>query len=123
MLGTEKIIAFVATCDPKRAKAFYRETLGLRLISEDGFALVFDAVGTMLRVSVVPRVVVAPYTVVGWQVVDIRKVAQSLNAANVHGQRYPGLDQDDDGVWTAPGGPQILWFKDPDGNTLSATQF
>jgi len=43
MLKSRPIVAFVATTDPKRAKLFYGKTLGLRLVSEDGFALAFDA--------------------------------------------------------------------------------
>ena len=45
---------------------------GLRLLSEDGFALAFDAGGTMLRVQIVPHVRPAGYTVLGWSVPDIR---------------------------------------------------
>jgi hypothetical protein len=33
--------------------------------------------------------------------------------------RVDGLDQDERGVWTAPDGTHVAWFKDPDGNTLS----
>jgi hypothetical protein len=38
-------------------------------------------------------------------------------------ERFDGMEQDDDGVWTTPTGDRIAWFKDPDGNTLSLTQF
>ena len=37
-------------------------------------------------------------------------------------EQYAGMDQDERGVWTAPGGAKVAWFKDPDGNTLSLTQ-
>jgi catechol 2,3-dioxygenase-like lactoylglutathione lyase family enzyme len=123
MLGSAKIIAFVATTDALRAKAFYRDTLGLPLVSEDPYAVVFDAAGTMLRVTVVEKRVVAPYTVVGWQVADIRATVETLDKAGVKTERYIGMDQDEGGIWTSPGGARIAWFKDPDGNTLSVTQF
>jgi predicted enzyme related to lactoylglutathione lyase len=32
-------------------------------------------------------------------------------------------DNDPHGIWTAPGGARIAWFKDPDGNVLSLTEF
>jgi catechol 2,3-dioxygenase-like lactoylglutathione lyase family enzyme len=122
-LGSQKIVAFVATRDPQRAKAFYRDTLGLRLVSEDSFALVFRIGGIMLRVTTVHEVATAPYTVLGWHVTNVAATIKSLVRAGVTFERYPGLAQDERGVWTAPGGARIAWFKDPDGNTLSITQF
>ena len=121
--GSHRIIAFVATSKPARARRFYRDTLGLRLLNEDEFALAFDAHGTMLRVTVVNEVVSAEYTVLGWQVPDIAAAAKRLKTAGVSLQRYPGMGQDERGIWTSPSGARIAWFKDPDGNTLSITQF
>jgi len=124
VLGAQKIIAFVATRDPARAKAFYGDTLGLRLASEElPFALVFDAHGTMLRVTVVQELAPAKYTVLGWQVPDIVAAANALRDAGVKLERYGFMDQDELGIWTSPSGARIAWFKDPDGNTLSITQF
>ena len=71
MITNGKIVAFIATRDGARAKAFYGDRLGLRLLSEDRFALVFDANGTMLRVQVVEDVSAAKYTRLGWDVADI----------------------------------------------------
>jgi catechol 2,3-dioxygenase-like lactoylglutathione lyase family enzyme len=121
--GPHKLVAFVATAKPARARSFYRDTLGLRLLSEDEFALAFDAHGTMLRVTVVKEVRAADYTVLGWQVPDIVAAAQRLKGAGVPLQRYPGMGQDKQGVWASPSGARVAWFKDPDGNTLSVTQF
>lgn len=120
--GSQKIVAFAATVDPARAKAFYRDTLGLRLVSDDQFALVFRVRGTMLRVTTVPELVTAPYTVLGWEVTNIVAAVKALGRRGVAFQRYPGLPQDDLGIWTAPGHARVAWFKDPDGNTLSLTQ-
>lgn len=92
-------------------------------MSEDPFALVFDAAGVMLRVTTVQQVVAAPYTVLGWHVSDIVATVESLVHAGVMPERYPGLQQDDHGIWKSPSGAWIVWFKDPDGNTLSLTQF
>ena len=122
MLGAEKLVAFAATLDPERAKAFYRDTLGLRLVSEDQFALVFDAAGTMLRVTRVQHLAKADYTVLGWSVRDIVQTAKQLQAAHVALNRYSGMQQDELGIWNSPSGARVAWFKDPDGNTLSITQ-
>jgi len=122
-LGTSRIVAFVGITNPERAKIFYREKLGLRLVSEDGFALVFDANGTMLRVSIVREVLPAQYTVLGWEVSDIAATARKLRDAGATLERYAFLtDQDSQGIWTAPGGARVAWFKDPDGNILSISQ-
>jgi catechol 2,3-dioxygenase-like lactoylglutathione lyase family enzyme len=121
--GSHKIVAFAATSRPAKARRFYRDTLGLRLVSEDEFALAFDAHGTMLRVSIVNEVVAAEYTVLGWQVADIVAAAKRLQMAGVRLQRYSGMGQDKQRIWTSPSGARVAWFKDPDGNTLSITQF
>jgi catechol 2,3-dioxygenase-like lactoylglutathione lyase family enzyme len=123
MLGTAKIVAFAAVSDVARANEFYGGVLGLKLVEETPFALVFDANGTMLRVTPVPKLVVAPYTVLGWDVEDIAATVQTLKKAGVKCERYPGLEQDELGIWKSPSGAQIAWFKDPDGNTLSVTEF
>jgi catechol 2,3-dioxygenase-like lactoylglutathione lyase family enzyme len=123
ILGSSEIVAFVGVRNADRARTFYGNTLGLRLISEDGFALVFDARGTMLRVSLVREVVAAPYTVLGWEVDDIVTKAKELMTAGVKLERYESfLQQDELGIWTAPGGTRVAWFKDPDGNLLSVSQ-
>lgn len=121
-LRSAKLMAFAATGDPERAKAFYRDVLGLKLVSEDGFALVFDANGTPLRVATVPNVVAAPYTVLGWQVPDAKATVRKLAKAGVAFERYKGMQQDEFGIWESPGGGKVAWFKDPEGNLLSVSQ-
>ncbi len=122
MLAAAEFVAFAATSDPDRARRFYGDALGLPLLSADPFALVFDAGGTTLRVTRVERVVPAPYTVLGWRVPDLGAAMRELAAHDVAVARYPALEQDTQGVWTAPGGARIAWFRDPDGNVLSLTE-
>lgn len=123
-LASSSLVAFVGVCDPDRAKRFYRDTLGLRLVSEElPFALVFDVQGTMLRVTVVPEVKPAKFTILGWKVPDIQAAVSSLDKEGVEFQRYAGLQQDGLGIWTSPSGARVAWFHDPDGNILSVTQF
>jgi len=123
MLNSSRIISFVATQNAARARKFYEETLGLMLVSDDPFALVFDANGTMLRVSKVQELSPAKHTVLGWQVANIRAEMEELMKRAVRFERFERLLQDELGVWQAPSGAQVAWFKDPDGNTLSLTQF
>jgi catechol 2,3-dioxygenase-like lactoylglutathione lyase family enzyme len=121
-LASAKLVAFAATTNQERAKEFYGGVLGLGLVSQDGFALVFDANGVMLRVSTVREVAQAQYTVLGWEVSDIVAKVKDLEQAGVKFERYsfPGVDEM--GIWTAPGGARVAWFKDPDGNILSISQ-
>ena len=122
-LSDQSVIGFVATSDAGRAKKFYRDTLGLRLLSDElPFALVFDAHGTMLRVTIVKQVNPAGYTVLGWDVPNIAAAADALQDVGIKFERYEGMQQDELGVWSSPGGGKVAWFKDPDGNTLSISQ-
>jgi catechol 2,3-dioxygenase-like lactoylglutathione lyase family enzyme len=122
-LDDARLIAFVPTTDLPRARAFYAETLGLPVTDESPYACVFDANGTMLRLTPVRKLSKVRYTVLGWGVVDIAATVAALTAAGVAFVSYRGMDVDEAGVWTAPGGDRVAWFEDPDGNLLSVTQF
>ncbi len=122
MLHESELVAFATTRDLKRARAFFEGTLGLRLLSEDEYAAVFDAHGTKLRVTAAPRYVPRPFTILGWVVPDIAATVRALAAKGVAFEHFHGMNQDALGGWGAPGGAKVAWFKDPDGNLLSVTQ-
>jgi catechol 2,3-dioxygenase-like lactoylglutathione lyase family enzyme len=123
MLATAPVLTFVATTDAERARRFYQETLGLPLVEETPFACVFRAGETQLRVTPVEGFTPQPFTVLGWGVDDMDAAVDALAAAGVPFNRYPWLQQDARGIWEAPDGDRVAWFVDPDGNTLSLTQF
>jgi len=119
-LGKHNIVGFVNIVDVARAKAFYRDTLGLHLVSEEPpFALVFDANGIILRLGMAKELPPALGTVMGWQVPDIVATVKELEQAGILFERYKQMKQDELGIWTAPTGAKVAWFKDPDGNILS----
>lgn len=122
VLTNTPIMAFVATTQADRARAFYADVLGLKLTAEDPYALTFDAGGTVLRVALVEQLQPQGFTVLGWIVPDIAATVRDLTARGVEFTRYPWMEQDAAGIWRAPGGAQVAWFTDPDGNTLSVTQ-
>ena len=122
MLKTATLIAFAASTDGAKARQFYECVLGLRVISDDAFALALDANGTMLRIQKVGDLSPPPFTTLGWEVSDISATVDALRKSNVAFETYPGMDQDERGIWRAPSGARVAWFKDPDGNTLSLTQ-
>jgi len=115
-------ILFAATTDPIRARRFYEEALGFTFVSDDPYALVFEAGGLTMRVQKVKEVVAAPYTLLGWRVGNLAEKMHELKSRGVHFERYEGLGQDSEGIWRTPGGSLVAWFKDPDGNTLSLVQ-
>ena len=122
-LSAFPLVAFVTVRDPERAKPFYRDVLGLPLVSEElPFALVFDANGVMLRVAIDPNMITVERTVLGWRVNDIDESVRALTAAGVVFNRYGFMQQDELGIWNSPGGARVAWFKDPDGNVLSLSQ-
>jgi catechol 2,3-dioxygenase-like lactoylglutathione lyase family enzyme len=122
MLNQEKVMAFAATCQARRAREFYEKTLGLPVVYDDDHAFALDANGTTIRIQKVRQFTPQPFTALGWVVSDIAATVDLLAARGVTFERYPGLEQDERGIWRAPGGARIAWFEDPDGNILSLTQ-
>jgi catechol 2,3-dioxygenase-like lactoylglutathione lyase family enzyme len=123
MLNDKKIVAFIPTLDFDKSRAFYEGVLGLRFVHNDGFAMVLDANGTMIRVSKVqPTFKPAAFTILGWEVSRIEKVVAAMTEKGVVFERFSFFEQDELGIWTAPSGDKVAWFKDPDGNTLSVSQ-
>ena len=87
--------------DAARAKSFYAEKLGLKFVSEDSFAVVFDANGNMLRLTLVKEFTPQPFTILGWEVADIEATVKQLQAAGVTFERYGDfMKQDELGIWT-----------------------
>ena len=123
MLGAAPVITFLSTTDASRSIPFYRDTLGLKFIEDSPYAVVFEGNGTMLRIQRVGELTPAQSTALGWGVADITTAVRALVAKGVTFERYTFVEQDGDGIWTAPGGTRVAWFKDPDGQLLSLTQF
>jgi len=122
MLGSANIVAFVPMTDSEQTRAFYEGVLGLRFVKDDGFALVFDANGIMVRAAKMKDVTPAQFTVLGWQVKNIEETVRALEKKGVHFEIFGFFKQDELGIWTAPTGDKVAWFKDPDRNILSVSE-
>ncbi len=124
MLNAATPMGFLAVSDFGAARRFYEGVLGLEFVADDGFALVLRSGPILVRLTVPPERVAAGYTVFGWQVSDITSEVAILGAKGIAFEHYPffGESQSPDGIWTAPGGDKVAWFKDPDGNLLSLSQ-
>jgi catechol 2,3-dioxygenase-like lactoylglutathione lyase family enzyme len=123
MLGKYDLMAFVSTTEPDKARAFYEGKLGLAVTHQDNFGITYDAHGIRLRMSIVRELKPAPYSILSWVVPDIHAVIGELAAKGVLFEIFGGFEQDAAGVWTAPDGTQVAWFKDPGGNMLSLTEW
>jgi catechol 2,3-dioxygenase-like lactoylglutathione lyase family enzyme len=122
MLGSNNIIAFVPITEGEKARAFYEGVLGLRFVIDDGFATVFEANGIKIRAAKMKKVIPAQFTVLGWEVSGIEDVVRALQKKGVRFEIFGFFKQDELGIWTAPTGDKVAWFKDPDGNVLSVSQ-
>jgi catechol 2,3-dioxygenase-like lactoylglutathione lyase family enzyme len=122
VLGSANIVAFVPVTNAEKSRAFYEGLLGLRLVKEDSFALIFDADGIMLRAVKMKEVKPSTFTILGWEVKSIEDTVTSLRERGVQFEVVGFFKQDELGIWTAPSGDKVAWFKDPDGNILSLSE-
>lgn len=122
MLANATVTALVGTMQKEASTTFYRDTLGLKFIADDGFAAIFEGKNARIRVSRVPAITPAAYAVLAFQVDDIEKSVDGLTAKGVVFQRFGFFVQDARGIWSAPDGTKVAWFHDPDLNLLSVVQ-
>ena len=122
MLDRGKMAGFVPTTDYDKARAFYEGKLGFGFVSLDQYALVMSVGGHRIRITKMPNYTPLQGTILGWEVQDIQAVAAWLRDRGVTLEKYPFVQDRDLGIWTAPSGDKVAWFKDPDGNILSIAQ-
>ena len=123
MLAKCRLAAFVATTNAEKAREFYQNTLGLNLVSDEEYAIVFDAGGTTLRIQKAGEFTPHPFTSLGWHVDDIESAVSELRERGVVFEQYPWMPEGSGGIMTFPEGAKVAWFKDPDGNLLSLDQY
>ena len=122
MVATGKMVGFVLTRDYDAARKFYEGQLGLTFVSQDQFALVVQAGANHIRIVKVPDLTPLRSTVLGWEVQGIEAVVDWLRGRGVPFEKYPFVQDQERGIWAAPGGAKVAWFKDPDGNVLSVSE-
>ena len=123
MLGSARLQTIAWTSDIARAEAFYGGLLELKLVGRSHGALVYRVGQGELRVSPVPATEPSPHTVFGFGVDDVAAVAARLTGKGLVAERFDGFDHDANGVWRAPDGAKVVWFRDPDGNLFSVVQY
>ncbi|NMN98843.1 VOC family protein [Antrihabitans stalactiti] len=126
MFENTKAFSGFSVDDIGAAKAFYGDTLGIRVTEEDMDILALHLAGDKdVLVYPKPNHVPATFTILNFEVDDIDKYVDELAARGVKFEHYEGMNQDDKGVArgiAAGMGPDIAWFTDPAGNILSVLQ-
>ena len=123
MLASGKMTGFVPTSDYEKARAFYEGKLGFSFVSIDQYALVVSIGGHKIRISKVPNFTPREGTILGWEVANIEEAVEWLRDRGVTLEKYPFVQDRERGIWTTPAGDKVAWFKDPDGNILSVSQY
>jgi catechol 2,3-dioxygenase-like lactoylglutathione lyase family enzyme len=123
MLTVSKLVGFLTTTDYEKARAFYEGKLGFEFVSLDQFALAMRAGKNMIRITKAETFQPAQGTVLGWEVDDVRAAVLWLSSRDVVTEKYAFVPDQELGIWNAPSGAQVAWFKDPDGNVLSISHF
>ncbi|MQS17808.1 VOC family protein [Streptomyces kaniharaensis] len=122
MLGDAPLLAMIPAADLARAKAFYTDTLGLKVIEETPMDLVFECGGTEFGMYETPSGGQAAHTLASFKVLDLDGEMQALRARGITFEEYdmPGL-KTVNGVAEA-NGLRAAWFKDSEGNILCVAQ-
>ena len=119
---TAKPVAFVFTSDRAKSKPFYADVLGLTMMADEPFGVVFDlGSGATMRLTDLKDHKPSEHTVMGWEVTDLVAAMAALRAKGVTFEIYPDFGMGDDAIWSH-GDTKLAWFLDPEGNNLSLAQ-
>lgn len=123
LFSNARLQTLVATVDLARAERFYSDVLSLPLVARNHGALVYEVGGQPLRVSPVPALAPSEHAVLGFVVKDLNGAIAQLALRGVHLEFFPQMPHDSLGVISLGDGTRVAWFRDPDGNLLSAVQY
>lgn len=121
MFATTKAFSGFSVDDIDAARAFYADTLGLRVSEKNGLLFLHIAGDRDTLVYLKPDHTPATFTVLNFPVDDVEAAVDELARRGVRFERYDHLKTDDKGIFRG-GGPLIAWFTDPAGNVLSVLQ-
>ncbi len=126
LLNESTIIATLPATDIKRARKFYEEKLGLKLVVEgSNNELIFEG-GWGSMIALYQRAPVkAEHTMATFQVHNLEDTIKELRSKGVKFENYdlPGI-KTENGIATMKGGiyDKGAWFKDSEGNILGIAQ-
>lgn len=123
MLSDCRATAMIPVSDLRQARAFYVDTLGLKLLAEHESEFMLEcADGTSFGVFVSQGQTSGTHTQMGFicdnleaEVADLRSRGVTLERFDMPGARY------EDGIHDL-GEERAAWFRDPEGNLLAVAQ-
>ena len=124
MLADAVIHPTLPAVNLERAKKFYMETLGLKIVQEDPSPGALLQAGEGTSIYLYQRgATKADHTAAGFKVKDVEAVVKGLKAKGVvfEDVEFPGMNTVDGvATMTTPAGEfKGAWFKDTEGNILS----
>lgn len=121
MFTNTKAFSGFSVTDIRKAKEFYSNVLGLKVIDNPmGLIELHIAGGNKIIVYPKPNHVAATFTILNFPVTNIEETVNQLTQKGVSFEQYEGqIKTDEKGICRNPNGPAIAWFKDPAGNILS----
>ncbi|HUM07135.1 MAG TPA: VOC family protein [Terriglobales bacterium] len=105
---------FYYVTDMREAVSFYRDTLGLPLVSED-FVARFDLDGVLIELVPVPPGSVVPGNGNARLCFAVRDLAETLDQLHARGVKTTAI--------RIKRGGKLAFFRDPDGNELSLWEY
>ena len=125
MLADSPVNATLPAVDLDRARQFYEAKLGLKVVSQFPFGLVFGA-GQGTAIALYQRgPTQADHTAATFAVQDIEATVKDLTAKGIRFEQYnmePGPKTNSLGIAEGPGAGKAAWFKDTEGNILGIVQ-
>jgi catechol 2,3-dioxygenase-like lactoylglutathione lyase family enzyme len=123
-LGHAPFWATLPAADLERAKAFYRDRLGLIPVKETPAWATYRAGNTYFQIYPTSAAGRVGHTLGSWVVDDLDAVVAAYRARGVVFEEYdvPGL-RTIDGIATLADVERAAWFKDSEGNILAISEF
>jgi len=122
MLESSMVVATIPVTDLDRAKIFYEDTLGLRVLWGNPASVRF-ACGGGTELSIFRRAAsTADHTLAHFEVSDIEAMVRELEGRGVTFVDYAEGPLQTTGHIAQIGPARGAWFRDPDANTLGLRQ-
>jgi len=124
MLGPQSFWATIPVADMERAKAFYRDRLGLDPVKETDQWVTYRSGDSVFQLYPSASAGSAGHTLGGWVVDDLDGAVTVLRSRGVEFEEYdfPGL-RTVDGIATLGEVERAAWFRDSEGNILAVSEF
>jgi catechol 2,3-dioxygenase-like lactoylglutathione lyase family enzyme len=122
VLGDHPIRATIPATDMARARVFYADTLGLKVVEENPEGIEFESGGVRFGIFPTRATAGSGATVATWEVQDLEAEVSELQSRGVQFDEYDLPDFKTVNGIAEIEGFRGAWFKDTEGNVLSLVQ-